>query len=272
MKPFEFEDYKKFVREKLKTFPRGGHGQFLRIAKLLSIHTTMVTHIFKGDSNLSVEQALALADYFALSPLETEHFVTMVQMARASNAQSRAYFRKQMSELKTRALNLSERLQARKSLSEADQAIFYSSWFYSGIRLLIATRDFKGPEEISEVIGLPLVTVARALEFLVSRRLVQQNGGKYEVGETLTYVGRDSPFVNKHHLNWRMKAIQQLDHVPDDELVFTNSIAISEADFQRVREEIVSFLERYKAIGDPSPSERLCFLTIDWRKFRLAGT
>lgn len=269
MKPFDYEDYKKFVREKLKTFPRGGHGQFLKMAKILSIHTTMVTHIFKGDSNLSVEQGLLLAEYFALTPLETEYFVTMIQLARASNSHSRKYFLKQLGDLKNRALNLSERLQVRKSLTEADQGIFYSSWYYSGIRMLVATREFRSAEEISEVIGLPVVTIARAVEFLISRGLLVMKNAKFEVGDTLTYVGRDSPFVNKHHLNWRMKAMQQLEHVPDDELVFTNSIAISAADFVRVREELVAFLEKYKAIGDPSPSEQVCFLNIDWRKLRL---
>lgn len=270
MNVFEFEDYKVFVREKLKTFPRNGHGQFLRIAKLLSIHTTMVTHIFKGDSNLSVEQALKLADYFAMSALEKEYFVALVLYFRAANVDSKKYFKNQISELRKRALNLSERLNVKKTLNETDQAIFYSAWYYSGIRLLIATREFRGAEEIAEAIGLPVVTVARTLEFLVSRGLVEFNDNIYSVGQTLTYVSRDSHFVGKHHLNWRLKALEQLDHVPSDELVFTNSIAISARDFQLIREEIVKFLERFKSIGDPSPSEQLCFLTIDWRKLRLA--
>jgi uncharacterized protein (TIGR02147 family) len=269
MKVFEFDNYKHFVRQNIKTFPRRGRGQYLRIAKLLNIHTTMVTHIFKGDSNLSVEQALRLAEHFALPVLDTEYFVTLVHLERAANLQSRRYFEKQLDGLKARALNLSERLQAKKVLDERDQAIFYSAWYYSGIRLLAAIHDFRNAEAIAEMIGIPLATVARAVEFLISTGLLREENGRLVVGETLTYVDRDSQLVNKHHLNWRLKAIEQLDHVPDEDLVFTNSIALAKKDFAKIREEIVKLLQTYKAIGDPSPPEQLCFLTIDWRKLRL---
>jgi uncharacterized protein (TIGR02147 family) len=269
MNIFEFKNYKKLVRERLRTYPRKGHGQYMRIAKLLNVHTTMVTHIFKGDSNLSVEQALKLAEYFAFSSLETDYFITLVHHERAANTQSSGYFERQIETLRARALNLSERLQAKKTLDERDQAIFYSAWYYSAIRLLCAIHEFKSPEAIVEMVRLPLATVARALEFLISTGLLREDDGRFVIGETLTYINRDSPLVAKHHLNWRLRAIEQLDHIPEEDLVFTNSIAISEMDFLKVREEIVKFLETYKKIGDPSPSEQLCFLTVDWRKLRL---
>lgn len=268
MNIFEFENYKQFVRQKIKTFPRRGRGQFLKIAGFLNIHTSMVTHIFKGDSNLSVEQALQMSEFFALNPLETEYFVSLVQYGRAVNKQSREYFAKQIQTLKDRALNLSERLQAAKTLDDKDQAIFYSAWYFSAIHLLCAVSEFKSPNAIAEAIDLPLPTVARTLDFLVSRGLLVEERSVYRIGQTRTYVSRDSHFVAKHHLNWRLKSLEQLDYVPEDELVFTHAIAISERDFARIREEIVRFLETYKTIGEPSPSEKICFLTIDWRRLR----
>jgi uncharacterized protein (TIGR02147 family) len=273
MNIFEFENYKVFVQEHLKTLPRRGHGQYRRIAELLGIHTTMVTHIFRGDSNLSVEQALKLAEHFVLSEIETEYFITLVQHSRSTNRHSRAFFERQRSALRTRILNLGERLQAKKSLDERDQAIFYSAWYYSGIRLLTAIHDLRSAEAIAELTSLSLPTVARTLEFLVSTGLLRrEENGRYVVDEMLTYVGRDSRLVTRHHLNWRLKAIEQLESIADDELVFTNSIALSKNDFLRIREEIVKLLETYKAIGDPSPPEELCFLAIDWRRVRLVDS
>jgi uncharacterized protein (TIGR02147 family) len=241
----------------------------MKIAQLLNIHTTMVTHIFKGNSNLSVEQALKLAELFALSKLETEYLVTLVQHERASNRQSRLYFENQLQTLKDRTLNLSERLQTKTSLDERDQAIFYSAWYYSGIRLLAAIHQIQSAEAFAEILDLPLRVVAQTLKFLLSTGLLRMENGYYIIGETLTYVGRDSAMVTRHHLNWRLKAIEQLEQIPVDELVYTNAIALSKKDFLKIREELVQFLERYKAIGDPSPSEELCFLTIDWRRLRV---
>lgn len=266
MRVFEFDNYKEFVNRLIRTFPKRGHGQFLKISKLLGIHTTMVTHIFKGDSNLSVEQGLKLSEHFGLSELETDFFITLIHLERAANTKSRQYFERQLQVLRTRALNLSERLQVKKSLDERDQAIFYSSWFYSGIRLLCATREFGSTEAISEITGIPIKIVNQVIEFLLSTGLIKEEGGRYVVGETVTYVNRDSPLVTRHHLNWRLKGIEQLDKISDEELVFTNSIAISQKDFLRIREEIVKFLEIYKKIGDPSPAEEVCYLNVDWRK------
>ena len=94
--------------------------------------------------------------------------------------------------------------------------------------------------------GLPHPTVARAVEFLLSTGHLKSENGYYAVGEANTYVGRDSRSVAKHHLNWRLKAIEQLDYIPEVELVFTNSIAISHKDFLKICEHLVTFLETYK--------------------------
>ena len=106
MNIFGFDNYKEFVRAKVKSMPRKGHGQYLKIAKLLGIHTTMVTHIFKGDSHLSIEQALKLAEHWGSSENETEYFVCLVQFERAANQKSRSYFSKHLEILKDKALRL----------------------------------------------------------------------------------------------------------------------------------------------------------------------
>jgi hypothetical protein len=153
-------------------------------------------------------------------------------------------------------------------LAEKDQAVFYSSWYFSAIRLLIALEGEKSPELIAEKLNLPQSTVNRALDFLISVGLVVEKDGKLEVGEARTYVDRDSLFIARHHSNWRMRTMEQFNHVQAEELVFTNPITVSEKDFLKVREEIIKFIESFRKIADPSPAEILCCLNIDWLKIR----
>jgi len=271
MKIFDFSNYKDFVLARVHAMPKRGRGQFLKIAKLLGIHTSMVSHIFKGDSHLSVEQALLLADLLALTELETSYFAFLVQHARAANRQGRAFFEKQLKDLKTRSLNMSERLKGQQTLDERDQAVFYSAWYYSGIRMLFAIDPDASLESVAERARLPLKTVVSAVEFLLAKGLLKAQGKGYVPGETQTYVNREARAVGQHHLNWRMKAVEQLNDVKDEELAFTSVIAVSRADFLRMREEIASMIVNIKKIGDPSPSEELCFLTVDWRKLKLGS-
>ena len=42
VKVFDYLNYKDFVRDFLQALPKRGHGQFLKIAKALNIHTTIV--------------------------------------------------------------------------------------------------------------------------------------------------------------------------------------------------------------------------------------
>jgi len=263
-KIFHFSDYKKFVLHELKQRPNGGRGQFLRIAQALNIHTTMVTHIFRGDLHLSSEQCLALAEYLGLNELETQFLVDLVLLARAGDQRTKKYFEKRISHLKAKALQLSERFEIKNELSESDQATFYSSWLYATIRLLTAIPKFQSRVAIAEFLNLNQSKVNKIIEFLISRGLCKEKGGKLLYGDVKTYVAQDSPHVVRHHSNWRLKALEEYDRLEIKELVFTKPVVMSEADYLRIREELVRFIDTFNKISEPSPCEKLYCLNIDW--------
>jgi uncharacterized protein (TIGR02147 family) len=268
MTVFEGPDYKQFVLARIQTMPRRGRGQLSRIAKLLNIHTTMVTHIFRGKSHLSIEQALKLAQYFGMNELETEYFVELIHLARAANTESREYYSVRLTKLKSRVANLADRLAVKKVLQESDQAIFYSAWYFSAIRLLTAIEGFQNREVIGTELNLPMRLVNRVVEFLLRTGLCLEEDGQLRIGEASTYVDKDALLVSRHHGNWRLKVMEQFNDIQSEELIYTNPITISKSDFDVIREEIFRFIERFRQIADPSPAEELCCLNIDWIRVR----
>ncbi|HWU43788.1 MAG TPA: DUF4423 domain-containing protein [Bdellovibrio sp.] len=263
-KIFHFNDYKKFVIQELKQRPHGGRGQFLRIAQALNIHTTMITHIFRGNLHLSSEQTLGLAEYLGLNELETQFLVDLVMLARAGDQRTKKYFEKRILRMRAKALQLSERFEIKNELSEADQATFYSSWLYTTIRLLTAIPKFQTRAAIAEFLNLGQSKVNKLIEFLISRGLVTEKAGKIFYGNVKTYVAQDSPYVVRHHSNWRLKVVEQYDRLTTEELAFTKPVVMSESDFLKVREELVRFIETFNKISEPSPCEKLYCLNIDW--------
>lgn len=266
MQIFEFNDYKEFVLAELKLRPKGGRGEFMKISKALGVHTTMVTHILRGDHHPSPEQALALAEYLGLNPLETDYFMALINMARASDGRSRQYYREKVRDYKDKSLALTHRLEFKNKLDESDQAIFYSSWVYSAVRLLTAIPQYGSAQAIAEELSLSRQKVNNVLDFLVSRNLVSRQNDRFRYHELSTYVDRDSPFASKHNLNWRLKIFERLDQVARNEMVYTNPIVIAESDFERVTELVVKFIDEFRKLADPSPSEILCCLNVDWLK------
>ena len=268
MNVFQFASYKTFLNTYIKLLPKKGRGQYRRIAQTLNIHTTMVSHVFKGVANLSVNQALQVCDLYGFSELETEYFVCLVQLERAGGHRSQMYFQSQLVKLREKSQEIKERLGHKNYLAEGDRARFYSEWYYSGVRLLTALDDYKDLGSIAEYFGLPNKLIREILEFLLGCGLVEKKDGKIHVGPTQTYVGNDTALVTRHHTNWRLKSLEQFRNMESDELAFTNPITLSKKDFDVVREAILKLIEEFQEISKPSNPELLCCLNIDWFKVK----
>lgn len=268
MNIFEFDDYKKYFREKLKSLPKRGHGQLLKIAKLLGVHTTLLTHIFKGKTNLHPEQALKVAGYLGLSALETDYFMVLVQIERAGDKPCKDYYRAQLEELRGKSVDLKHRLEPRKIIDERDQGRFYSDWTYSAINLLTAIKGFQKPHAIAERLGLKVAEVSRTLDFLVETGLCTRVGDEYGIGAAETFLGRDSAMLRRHLLNWRGRVSEKIYDVEATDLMYSHPVVVSKKDFAAIHEKLLTFLKDFRAVAEPSACEELCCLNIDWVKVR----
>lgn len=266
MKIFNFLDYKAFIRKKLAALPARGRGEITRIAKHLSIHNTMVTHILKGNSHLTMEQSLKIADYFSFNTLETEYLVSLVLLERAGDKKTKEFCLNKVNEIRALSLNLKHRLEVKNQLSETDRAFYYSSWIYSMIRLLTAIPRFQTIESLAKELQLPSTRINTALEFLLSRGLCIEENNKIKYGSIPTYLEASSPLASRHHLNWRQKSQEKFEQIRSEDLAITLPCVLSEEDAQKIREKIVQMIEEVKKTYEPSPSEELYILNVDWIK------
>ena len=264
----EFGSYKAYVRYRVAHLPKKGRGEFLRLAKKLGVHSSMISHVFKGDAQLTIEQGLKVASHYNLNSLETDYFLCMLQHERAGNTQTQEYFRIQLEKQKERFQDLSKRLETKKVLDEKDRSTFYSHWYYLGIQILTSIKGFHNPSSIAQHLRLPTETVMEVLEFLVQTGLCVRDGEDYKVGITRTYVERDSPLVSRHHTNWRLRVLQQFPNIQKDELVFTCPTTISKHDFVIIREKIARLIEDFDRIITPSKDEEFACFNVDWVKIK----
>ena len=114
-----------------------------------------------------------------------------------------------------------------------------------------------------------LIAAEEILDFLVRTGICERNGAKYKPGTTFVYIGNDSPFVVKHHTNWRMKAIQKMDSRESQELFFSSPMSMSLEDFAQIREILAKGIQKSLEICKDSPAKEVVCLNIDL--FRLAN-
>jgi uncharacterized protein (TIGR02147 family) len=266
MRIYEFVDYRKFLFNRQKNLPSKGRGELTRMAQALGIHTTMISHIMKGTTDFSLEQALKLADYLSLNSLETDYLVALVQLGRAGDRRTKEYCQARVNELRKQALDLQTRLKAKNEMSEVDRAYYYSSPIYAYVRLLSAIERFQTPEAILEEVQISPKRLKAVLDFLISRNLCEEKTHRVVYGQIPTYIEASSPIVTRHHMNWRQKAQEKFDNLRAEDLVFTFPTTMSEEDFEVLREKLVQFIEEFKSLAAPSPADHLYCLNVDWLK------
>lgn len=264
MNLFECLDYKEYVRVQLKNRPKKGHGQFLKLAEFLSVHTSFISQVFKGDKDISFEQASRVAEYLGLNQLETDYFVTLVQYQRSGNTQLKQLNERRLKELSNRSKNLTERFGEFHELDERDKAMFYSSWCYMGVQLITSIKEYNTPEAIAEYFDLPIKLVRDILYFLAETGLCVEEDGVYKIGPSHTHIEASHPLVSRHHLNWRHKAQERIPKIKEGEMVYTCPMTLPENKISVVRELLVQAMQKIDKEIEEGEEEVMACLNIDW--------
>lgn len=261
---FNYSDYRAYIEARFKEMPKAGYGQSLRLSQHLNVHTTLVSQVLKGLKSFTPEQASSVAEFLGLTDDEAEYFVLLVQLDRAGTPALKRILLKRLDEIKKKSAELVNRLQSDTVLTEERKAVFYSDWMYSAIRQLSAIPGMNNRDVISDYLDVPKKRVNEVAEFLVRSGLCIENDGRLGIGPRQTHLENSSPWVRTHHVNWRQKAIETLSNEEDSKLHYTAPMTLSKPDALKIREMLVKFLQSVDRVIDPSPSEELHCLNIDW--------
>ncbi len=265
--PFNETDYRSVIRQWVAERPQKGRGEMKIIAELLRIPTSVWSQTLSGQREMNEDQAFLVCDYFGFTELEREYFICLVQIERAHHHEYKNHLKNKLTSLKEKSRNLSTRLEHEKVLNEKDQAEFYSTWLYSAVRLFCGIGAGKKFEDICGEFNLDRERGVRIVNFLISVGLIVQENSFYKMGPARTHVGKTSPFVTKHHTNWRIRAIERSQNLKDNELMFTGPMSLSQKDFDILRERMVGLIREVSDVVKDSESEVLGCFNLDF--FRL---
>ncbi|NJL23799.1 MAG: TIGR02147 family protein [Calothrix sp. SM1_5_4] len=263
---FDYLDYKAYFNAWVESQQRE-RGEFRRVALALNVSSTLISQVFRGDKNLSMEMACELAEYLALNETEAEYLLLMVEHAKAGSFKLQQRLGRQLRRLQTDARRLEKRLKKDVTLSDSQRAIFYSSYVYSACRLLTDLPEYGSVDAIARHLNLPKNQVQRVVEFLLDNSLCVMKGDRLSMGPRRTHIGSDSPMVNKHHMNWRLLGFQKMLSHDENQAFFTGPMTLSHKVAEAIRKELPEIVSSIMARVEPSPSETSRCLNIDWFEF-----
>ncbi len=264
---FEFKDYKEYLQAWLEARPKGGRGEARKIAARLGISTTLVSQIFNGDKHFTMESASELADHLVLSEREADHFLLLVDYARAGSHGLKTKLKKRIDKSRELALKLTERVEVDRILSDAEAAAYYSHWIYTGVTNFIATAPKTTNVELAERLKVPEALIARVMSFLIESGILVLRKDGYDIGAKTTYVTPESLLVVKHHQNWRLQGFNYMPYVDKQNFFITAPMSLSQEVAERIRADLPAYIEKIQKWIGPSPSETVRCLNIDWFEY-----
>lgn len=262
---FDYENYKQCVNDWVKEQPKNGYGYFSRMAQHLDTNSVAISQTFKGSRELNLDQAAKICGFMGLDTRETDFFLLLVQKARAGSVPLRDVLNRQISELKKNRQSIKNRIE-HQQLSETDKSIFYSNWYFVAVWLAATLPNGNSIPEIALRLRIPESVVGNVLQFLTEKSLLVKHLGRYEFGQNVIHVPQESIFVNKHHLNWRMKALQAMDRKDEFNLHYTAPVSLAQDLIPKIHEQLLQLIQSNSQKIAQSPSEEMMCLNIDWFK------
>lgn len=261
---YQYDSYKKYFNDWVKQQPKNGHGEYRRLAAALGVSTTMVSQIFNGDKDLSLELACEMTEYLLFNDDDADYFLLLVDFSKAGSVKLRSRLSRQIKDRQGKAKKLENRFKNVTTLSESERNVYYSTWINQAIRILIELEDSNTIDSIVNKIAVPKNQVMKAVEFLNKVGLVNQKGNKLFSGDSHVYLPSSDPIVGRYHWNWRQLAIQKMQVTNDETFFYSGQYTLSNEVADEIRRLLPDLIKSVVEKVKPSKSQTARCLNIDY--------
>lgn len=263
MKIYNFTDYKLYLNQKIDEMPRKGRGIKLKLAQYLGCQSSFVSQVLTNRAELNLEHAFKINRFFYHNDQESKFFLLLVQYSRAGTQELKQFFDNEIIALKKKAQEFEEKLPS--NITELDKYIYYSSWYYAAIHMLVAIPKYRNTEAICKKLNLEPKVVNQALNFLLDRGLIVKKSDEFIVGEAKLFLNQNSEQTSLVHFNWRQKAIESIAKSKDPQNGHVSTIlTLSKKDRSKAMTILATAFEEINHLVQNSKEEDVVALNIDF--------
>jgi uncharacterized protein (TIGR02147 family) len=259
---YEANNYREYLHGRLGAGAR--LGLKTKAAAALSVNTTLISQILGGTCEMSLEQAENMNRFLGHTDEEGDYFLWLVLKERSGSKNLKARFARQLEEQKTKRLNLSKRMSDRDSIDHDERERFYSTYLHGAIHVLVSIPEFQTREALATALGTPLKKINEAVEFLLQLGVITETAMKLAPGAQHIHLGSDSTQIVRHHLNWRLKAMERIGEAASRDLHYSVAVSLSEADVQKIKEMLLKNLSEVSKVVNKSKEETAFVFCFDF--------
>jgi uncharacterized protein (TIGR02147 family) len=242
-------------------------GYRKQMAVAAGCQAAQMSQILGGQILLSLEQASGLSDFWQLSETEADYFMTLTQRDRAGTESLRAKLDIRLKALKSQQKKKSKtEILLDKKKAEREQTLqYYLDWIPSAVHLLWQVEGYtNNTKAVADRLNLSENELFKALELLVSMKIMSKSSGEYQIKIKHLHIGSDNFFSTLHHKNWRAKAMSRQSLLSTNNLNFTSLYSLDKKSYEQIKKKIRKLLQDVRETIDPAPEETLACLNIDF--------
>lgn len=245
-------------------FAGSTRGYKAAMARAAQCQPAYLSQVLAGKAQLTLDHASGLSDFWMLSDLETQYFLTLTELSRAGTQGLKKKLEGRLTWLRNQHDSNSRRVEPEPASPEKAMH-YYLDWSTAAIHILLTIPGFNDPKIIAKKLGIDEQRVFKSLAILSDLGIVSQNGKSWSLHSKHLHVSRENLFVSLHHRNWRDKAKEVIlaDKTPNN-YHFTSVHTLAKSDFEKIREMIQAAVANTQTIIHDSNEEILGGLTVDW--------
>lgn len=260
---FDFDDYKIYLGVKITHEAVLDRSYRARLSEHVQCQQSYLSQVLNGKPDFTLEQTYRLNQFLHHDKIESKYFMLLVEKSRAGTKELKQFFNEQITELKKSRFHLKSRLKETDDINAEDQNKYYSAWFYSAIYVILSIPKYQSVFAIAQRFNLPEDLVGEAINFLKECGLIENVNGEYKVTKKRIHLDRNSTFIQRHHINWRSQSLQSVEKNLQTDMHFSTVVALSVADFEKIKEIFVQAVAKSREVIRPSPEEEIVAITLD---------
>lgn len=261
---FDYVNYKTYLLDWIAAHPGRGHGVRAHIAQHLGCQAAYVSQVLNKDAHFSPEHGESLNYFLKHTDDEAQMFLLLLHKARAGTGDLQRRVQRQIDQICSARLNLKKRAGVVEELGKEDQSIYYSSWLYAAIHILVSIPRFQNRDAIADALELSMERLSPILDFLIKCKLISEQGDQYVTGPGTMWLGNDTSMIAKHHTNWRVQAIRSLDGNILNDLHLSTVASISRKDVEVIKKSLVEAIQSVRTVFQNSQEEVVYCFNLDF--------
>jgi len=235
-----------------------------RLAAAANCKQSYFSNVMSGKVNLTIDQAFGLSKFMGLTENETEFFLLLVQQVRAGGSDLQTYFNKKIKKMRQSEFKLEKKFLKKDKLSSEQVRIYYSSWHYQSIHMLLTVPKYGRVENMAKRMNLSIEAVLSKLKTLEAIGLAEKTGEYWKAVLKDIHIPIHDPSSLGHQIQWKLQAISDLQSSKTEGLHYSSVYSLSFEDFQKLKSMMVKFIEDTRTHIEASQEEDIAHFQLSF--------